>query len=276
MEVDQFRVLVDTGQWRGDDREIFPVKFAPEYKPRSRFVTPDELKLILPHLSADHAAAVAFMVATSAEWGAVERAQRDDISLETRRVFLRGTKRSTRERYAPLITEIQRSLIHYVLEHAQGVDGALFRSWGNVRRDLVAACDEAKIPRCSPNDLRRTCATWLREAGAPPDLIAPLMGHADTRMVERVYGRLPIELLEKRLAEATGSIYLHTGVTNGDEITALPAPSAKALNEKPRKKRGGAVPRDRIELPTRGFSILKGNGGSTRSDRWLRLIRGGV
>jgi len=59
-----------------------------------------------------------------------------------------------------------------------------------VRRDLRAACTKLKIPRCSPNDLRRTCATWLRAAGTPPHLIAPLMGHADSRMVERVYGRL--------------------------------------------------------------------------------------
>jgi hypothetical protein len=35
-----------------------------------------------------------------------------------------------------------------------------------------------------------------------PDLIAPVMGHADTRMVERVYGRLPLQDLEQRLAEA--------------------------------------------------------------------------
>lgn len=61
-----------------------------------------------------------------------------------------------------------------------------------------------KIRRCSPNDLRRTCATWLRAAGVSPELIAPAMGHADTRMVERVYGRLPVEDLRRRLAEPMG------------------------------------------------------------------------
>jgi|GEM_PF-3742039 len=30
------------------------------------------------------------------------------------------------------------------------------------------------------------------------------MGHADTRMVERVYGRMPIDDLERRLAAAIG------------------------------------------------------------------------
>ena len=41
----------------------------------------------------------------------------------------------------------------------------------------------------------KTCAEHVRDlaaqSGAPPDLIAPVMGHADTRMVERIYGRLP-------------------------------------------------------------------------------------
>jgi integrase len=45
--------------------------------------------------------------------------------------------------------------------------------------------------RCSPNELRGTCATWLRAAGASPELIAPVMGHAHTRMVERVSAGCP-------------------------------------------------------------------------------------
>ena|GEM_PF-3809021 len=45
--------------------------------------------------------------------------------------------------------------------------------YGNGVRDLAQACDRAGIEPCTPNDLRRTCATWLRQAGAAPDLIAP-------------------------------------------------------------------------------------------------------
>jgi len=85
----------------------------------------------------------------------------------------------------------------------------------NVRRDLAQACDRADIEPCTPNDLRRTCATWLRQAGAAPDLIAPVMGHADTRMVERVYGRLPVDDLERRLAAAIGQTDCSAGATLG-------------------------------------------------------------
>jgi len=93
------------------------------------------------------------------------------------------------------VTKDQGTRLKYALEHAQEEKGQLFLDWQNVRRDLRAACAKLEIPRCSPNDLRRTCATWLRAAGTPPHLIAPLMGHADSRMVERVYGRLePVTL----------------------------------------------------------------------------------
>ena len=36
------------------------------------------------------------------------------------------------------------------------------------------------------------------------------------------------------------------------------------------------VPRDRIELPTRGFSSTSQESGSGRKDKWLRVLKGGV
>ena len=188
------------GIWRGDPSAVCPIGFAPEYKPRRRFLTQDQVQKLLGALTQDRAAAVAFMVATSAEWGAVCRAERGDVDLGNWRVLVRGTKRTTRWRTVPLVTHVQRSLIEYAVAHAQGVGPMLFLPWANARRDLGLACDKVGIEPCSPNDLRRTCATWLRQDGAPPDLIAPVMGHADTRMVERVYGRLPLQDLEQRLA----------------------------------------------------------------------------
>ena len=118
-----------------------------------------------------------------------------------------------------------------------------------------AACARAGIERCSPNDLRRTCATWLRAAGVAPDLIAPVMGHADTRMVERVYGRLSPQALATRLAAALGPNFCDTFVpdtlkTGGS--TALPGLEPRT---QPAELKGPEVPRDGIEPPTRGFSI---------------------
>ena len=38
--------------------------------------------------------------------------------------------------------------------------------------------------------------------GLQPDLIAAVLGHRDTRMVERVYGRLAPEVLAERMKQS--------------------------------------------------------------------------
>ena len=42
----------------------------------------------------------------------------------------------------------------------------------------------------SPNDLRRTFASWLEQRGEDSLVVARLLGHKSTAMVERVYGHL--------------------------------------------------------------------------------------
>jgi len=59
-----------------------------------------------------------------------------------------------------------------------------------VRRDLALACKAARIRRVTPNDLRRTFASWLKQRGVDSMVVAKLLGHTSTRMVELVYGHL--------------------------------------------------------------------------------------
>jgi integrase len=267
------KLAVRAGLWLGNPAAVLPIGFAPEYRPRDRFLTPDELAKLLGALLPDQAARVAFIVGTSACWGESCRALRADVAEDLSTVFIRGTKRSTRLRTVPIVGETARSLLEYALTHAAGADGLLFRPWTNVRRDLHAACDAVKIRRCSPNDLRRTCATWLRAAGVSPELIAPVMGHADTRMVERVYGRLPLEDLRRRLAEAMGEtaapVQQHPRpqadpAHPADQPDSAAPTTATAENQKARQtlRSDGpvvraelSVPGGGIEPPTRGFSV---------------------
>jgi integrase len=274
------------GWFAADLDEVLPSGFGPEYKPRERYLPPEELAALLAQLEPDRAARVAFMVATSAEWGATERALRGDFSGDA--VHVRGTKRSTRDRKVPMVAAWQRSLLAYALAHAGGEDkpGApLFISWGNVRRDLHAACARAKIEPCSPNDLRRTCARWLRQQGVAVDLVSLVLGHRDTRMVERVYGRLSEEDLAARLGLYLGAPGGGEGVkkkkaSQGESAISRPNSAQPkrpgAANTLPanlplpgsgkekspenrafkRDSRGfSEVPRDGVEPPTRGFSV---------------------
>ena len=64
-------------------------------------------------------------------------------------------------------------------------------------KDLIKAHPE--IPSLTPHELRHTRATlWLAQ-GVPQHLIADLLGHCDTRMLERVYNHTTTDTLRQAL-----------------------------------------------------------------------------
>jgi integrase len=280
------RLAVRAGLWRGRVEEVIPVSFSTDYKPRERALTGEELEKLLAQLEPDRAACVAFIVATSACWGEAERAEREDVANEGAVVHVRGTKRETRDRGVPMVFPFQVSLLAYAQQHAAGTEGMLFTPWSNVRRGLIEACKRAGILPCSPNDLRRTFANWMVAADVPLFLVAQMMGHKDTRMLERVYGRQRPEqlarslsrLLQALMAQSTASPHCHTGVTAPVEFGGFrglagllgmavpPVPAAAPgpkNNETPHTFARGAsdvrarmsVPGPGIEPGTRGFSV---------------------
>jgi integrase len=235
-------------KWRGDVEEILPARgeLAPEYEPRKRWLTEGELQLLLSKLEPDRHAQVAFMVALGAERGAVQRARREDISPDLGLVLVRGTKRPTRWREVPIVHEMQRRLLLAVLEHAQGdgaiasrdanalVAGPLFTPWGNMWRDISAACTRAGIEHASPNDFRRSFGHWLRARGVVPATIGAVMGHVDSTMAERVYARLsPLELGAVIRAEIRIATPPATTATTVSQTDSQRPDSADSSDERP-------------------------------------------
>ncbi len=276
------------GLWEGDLEKVLPTRFSPAYKPVERWLPREEVALLMKVLPVHRAAVVGFSVATSAEWGCVERARREDLALNDSGglVRLRGTKNPRRWRNVPVVTQAQRTLLDFVREHADGSDGLLFSTWSNVRRDLHDACRrvgclrtgciseaeatrrssctrddcaEAAIAPCSPNDLRRSFAHHHLDVGLPHAHVARMMGHRDSRMVERVYGRLDDQEL---MTQATAHV-------RPEHRVKPPDPSGTHLGQTPRSGVESVdsldplesefpcdlVPRDGVEPPTRGFSI---------------------
>ena len=185
-----------------DPHNIMPMDFAIGYKPRTRALSETEVDALLSKLPPKRAAIVAFIVATGATYPSeVANAVREDV--KGFYVRLRGTKRASRDRRVP-VPSYARKWLRVALKH-----GPPFERWANVRRDLHLACTAAKIDACSPNDLRRTFGHQLRARGVEPQLIAPAMGHADGRMVERVYGKLTAEelsgLIRRRVSAKSGA-----------------------------------------------------------------------
>jgi integrase len=249
------RLAKRSGKWRGDVAEVMPIAFSPSYEPVTRWLSLAELHKLMPQLGADRAARVAWIVATSGCWGESERAQAADVSESLAEVFVRGTKRKSRLRTVPIVAAWQKDLLSFALEHALRPEGGLlFGSWGNVRRDLHAACARLEIKPCSPNDLRRTTAVWLRAANVRLDLIAAVLGHSDTRMVERVYGRLePAQLAHLLALDLGASVRADWGsiVSQRPETDEKTPPAGK----QEASKRATSLPGAGIEPATRGFSI---------------------
>ncbi len=253
--------------WKGDLDAVFPVGFSPNYEPRGRWVSPEELVKLYhamvrptlyrggsegPERGHELFAIVAFSIATSAESAAIWRAKREDIAEDLSSVRVRGTKNSRRDRVVPLMLLEFRLLLRYAVSHADGEHALFMDREGSFRHRLHEACERAGIEPLCPTDLRRTHAKWLRLRGVVPSAIAPSMGHVDSRMVERVYGRATaMELAHLQAAQIAASTVLYVCC---DEVKRSPIPM---LHAKPKTTETPIfpVPRDRIELPTRGFSI---------------------
>lgn len=228
------KVAKRRGEYRRDIGSVMPDGFSSGYKPKKRFLTASEAQRLLAQLGPDRAARVAFILATGARWSESERAMRADIDTQRGTVQLRGTKTAAASRIVPIVGS-SHDLLEHVAIHAEGSEGRLFTPWQNCTRDLRDACkraaslavaehlqaehltwdelsdaERARITALhafepiSPNDLRRTYATWLRMHGVEPHLIGSALGHRDSRMAETIYGRMPVESLGRALSERVG------------------------------------------------------------------------
>lgn len=180
--------------------EVMPNGFALDYKPGTAHLREGEVGKLIDALPPARAAVVAFIVSTGADWISVELAEKGDVRLKAGEVTVRGTKNRHRHRVIPILP-VFRSMVEFASRHLP------FEPWTNVRRDLTVACKRAKVRRVTPRDLRRTHGSILRQKGVEPHLIGKMLGHADSRMVERVYGQLPADslgdLIRARLATGT-------------------------------------------------------------------------
>jgi len=196
-------------------------------------------------------------VQTGARVSELENLQWSHVDLETGWIRLPGTKTANAWRQIPISEELMGWLDSVPRRQREGY---LVQRWPNYRRDLHVACRQVGIKGISANDLRRTFCSWLLQAGQSTLVVARMMGHNSTRMVERIYGQLSM-------------------ATYRDAINAMPVCTAyvphplsldrtyetyETTRERKTETRNAGtqidsgalfVPRDRIELPTRGFSV---------------------
>ena len=100
------------------------------------------------------------------------------------------------------------------LEALHAGTGPVVEPWTSIGRDLPDAAKRAGLPRITLNDLRRTFASWSVQAGVPAKVIANLMGHTSTRMVDLVYGRVGPNDYEAAISRLPGGNRLPAGYTD--------------------------------------------------------------
>lgn len=197
------------GQAYGGDLETLrPPDLHDNYVPRSRSLTTDEVARLRAAVSPRCSALIAVCVALGCRRSEAVRLTPTDVDLEGGVVHIRGTKTKGSNRQVPIL-----SLFRPMLEEAlpQLPVGETYAHSLSVI--LPRACAKIGIPRVSPNDLRRTHATWLYEAGVDRDVIRRLLGHTTGRLVDQVYGR-PAPSALAALAEERLSKPLQSGAVS--------------------------------------------------------------
>ena len=244
-----------------------PLSWIVDYKPRTRALSPPEAVALLNSLSDKRRPHVAFLLVTGCRWGESLRAQPEDVDREAGLIWIRGTKTQRSSAAVPILPHVEA-----LLEIADPP----FEPWGNVRRDLRAACERAGIEPCSPNDLRRTAGHWLRQSGCDSTLVAEFLRHTTSRLVETTYGRLEGEALRGAMlrriepAEHGRSVSAADAQQNPAQMVRKKARGVNSESPenraKPTKQGVSLVPRDRIELSTRGFSVRNHKAASGGDD----------
>lgn len=235
--------------------------FRVRYVPRKRYLTQDEFRALLASFGTggargDRPAAthrqlwITVAVLTGGRDSEVSGLRWEHLNWTERTVFLPGAKTKDAARVVPL-----HPVLGAVLAPLRQRTGLVVGTWSNVRRDIAAACRRCKIAHATPNDLRRTFASWMKQAGVDSKAVAVLLGHGSTRMVDLVYGHLDAAALRRAVSALPGGSWDNCGTaicTPRSSVSPVPTPTKPPTDL---KSLVSMVLGDGIEPSTRGFSV---------------------
>lgn len=259
------------GVYTHDPAEVLPPFFSGKHQPRKRRPSPAEVEAVLKQLDPWRAAHLAFIAGTGARRSEAARAHRSDVHLDEGFVHIRGTKTEAADDEVP-ISEISLPWVTAALAHAPGKD-LLFRPWGNLTRDLNAACLRADVEVFTPNDLRRSFGSWHRDAGVPVELVSKLLRHTTDKLAQTVYARIGAAATGKLIGAALQAAGQQAAVSDlylasdreGPSAPQLPA--AEAPDAAKNEYFAGAAPGNRT--PDLRFT-------KPRAERWSEGTKLGI
>lgn len=187
-------------QWDGAIESVVP-KIRVVYRPRETRLSEHQAEQLLGKIAVRRRLWVTLAMFGGLSLGEIERLRWEHVDFSRRCMRVPGTKRTSRWRVVPLTPRLFDALRAGA---PKKVLGLVVTRWRNVRRDLAVAAKLAKVPRVTPNDLRRTYASWLKDQGTDSAVVARLLGHTSTKMVDLVYGRLSAETLAAAVERLPG------------------------------------------------------------------------
>ncbi len=177
------------GRWSGELDILKPSWISPASQERTRRLTWPELRALLDQAPPALADLVRYAVATGARRSELMRAQEGDVHPATNMAIIRGSKTEASRKAIP-VPPMFRALLPARAWGAKPTGARLFPACPADLRCLNASCTAAKIKPVSYNDLRRTFASLMLDAGVTNTVAAKLLRHTSTAMVDRVYGRV--------------------------------------------------------------------------------------
>lgn len=206
------------GLWVGSVDDIVPT-IKVRYEPRERWLDARNGARLLGELTGNRRLWAALAMLAGLCLSEVERAQWEHVDLVGKRLRVVGRKRASRWRVVPIGPDLETLLRAEHKRRKPAPSDRIVSKWPNVRRDLERAIERLNrkdaeaaakrkrkppppIAKVTPNDLRRTFASWLKQQGMDSLVVARLLGHTSTRMVEKVYGHLS----DENYVEAIGAL----------------------------------------------------------------------
>ncbi|MFD0979274.1 tyrosine-type recombinase/integrase [Tropicimonas aquimaris] len=168
--------------------------------PREVFLTRPEMARLISSTTAPHATvALTLLAGTAARVGAILDLTWDRVDFDRSQINLRLDDAMTRKGRAVvpmngmvrgvLQTAHEAAISEFVVEHGGG-------PVKSIRTAFNAAKKRADLDHVTIHDVRRSAARFMVEAGVPMDRVAQMLGHSNTAMTEKVYGRFSPDHLQ--------------------------------------------------------------------------------
>lgn len=179
-----------------------PMPSVPGYTqstPRDLWYSREDAWKLLNALPAEQRALEAVMWACGWEWSAIANATVGDFDLTAMTAIARGTKNNHRQR----LTVITEPRVVPLIRAALADKLPAAKVWPGLRSDVVLkrhqrVCRALKLPVTTLHDWRHSFAVKELQRGRSLHFVAQMLGHSNTALVQRVYGRYLLSDAEVR------------------------------------------------------------------------------